>query len=75
VAYFLYNRLGKTNRLRRTEMIITADNLEFWAGDNVSKEQLFILLSEIINYDLKVEDFRQDIIDYFNSIDCTYELI
>lgn len=56
-------------------MIITADNLEFWAGDNVSKEQLFILLSEIINYELKVEDFRQDIIDYFNSIDCTYELI
>jgi hypothetical protein len=67
--------MGITNRLRGKRMIITADNLEFWAGDNVSKEQLFILLSEIINYELKVEDFRQDIIDYFNSIDCTYELI
>lgn len=48
----------------------TADNVKYWAGDNISQEQLLDLLAELVNGEYTPDEFRKDLADYFDELEC-----
>jgi hypothetical protein len=47
----------------------TPDNIRYWAGDNVSQEQLLHLIADLTNSIYTVDEFRKDLADYFDGLD------
>lgn len=47
----------------------SADNIRYWTGDNMSHEQLYELIAELVNGEYTPEEFRKDLRDYFDDLD------
>jgi hypothetical protein len=56
-------------KLKNCKRIFTPDNIRYWAGDNVSQEQLFHLIADLTNNIYTVDEFRKDLADYFDGLD------
>lgn len=53
----------------RNNQPICVDMIKKWQGDNVSKDDLFELVAELLNTDNAAIGIRQDIIDFDQGID------
>jgi hypothetical protein len=60
-VYVLANRPVSRTR------IFTPDNVKYWCGDNMTKDQLYGLVADIVNRIYTVDEVRKDLADYFDG--------